>query len=108
MPYKDPAKKREWDRQNRLENPEKFRVKNRLQTKRRQEWFRGFKKTLKCEQCGENRSPCLDFHHTDPTTKDHGISDIARGRKSQKRVLAEVAKCIVLCANCHRVLHANE
>ena len=54
-----------------------------------------------CVKCGENHPAALDFHHTDPTQKEIAIS----AATSRKVILAEVEKCIVLCANCHRKLH---
>jgi hypothetical protein len=58
---------------------------------------------LVCSRCDETHPAALDFHHTDPTQKDFEISSCG----SRKRVLAEINKCIVLCANCHRKLHYN-
>jgi hypothetical protein len=71
------------------------------------EWFRQWKRTLKCEQCGEDRSACLDFHHIDPAEKEFNVS-YAWCWGSKKRILEEAAKCDVLCSNCHRVLHFGE
>ena len=61
----------------------------------------------KCENCGYNR--CLDaleFHHKDPTQKDFSISSKGHTR-SWIRVKEELDKCMILCANCHRELHAK-
>jgi hypothetical protein len=60
-----------------------------------------------CVQCGERRGPCLEFHHKDPTTKEGNIS-IMLVKWSVKRLLVEAEKCDVICANCHRMLHASE
>lgn len=69
------------------------------------EWYKEFKKSLKCSRCPESRSVCLDFHHTDPATKEHGIAFLVKYGKDA--ILKEFAKCIVLCANCHRMEHAK-
>jgi len=59
-----------------------------------------------CIQCGEKRLECLDFHHRDRTTK---LGHIGEFRKfGIRRLLAEIAKCDVLCANCHRTFHKVE
>lgn len=63
------------------------------------------KETLKCALCDEDNSACLDFHHLDPTTKEFGIG--GRLHVSWERVLLEVQKCICICSNCHRKLHAG-
>lgn len=60
----------------------------------------------KCEKCGYNRCiAALEFHHPDPGEKDFQLS--------QSHVLgwveirAEIDKCLLLCANCHRETHAE-
>ncbi len=59
-----------------------------------------------CGVCGEMDQDCLDFHHVDPSTKKFCVAD---GRpRSEKQVRAEAAKCVVLCANCHRKLEAQK
>jgi hypothetical protein len=64
----------------------------------------------KCQICNYNKClDALDFHHTDPTTKDrtyHAISAIFRNCSIQK-AKEEAAKCILICANCHREIHAK-
>lgn len=69
------------------------------------EWWRGFKATLSCVRCGESHPACLDFHHRDPAEKDTTLQQMFIRGYSKERVLAEVAKCDVLCANCHRKHH---
>lgn len=66
-------------------------------------WYREFKKSLMCAKCGEDHPGCLDFHHRDEEEKDRPVSQMLRLGK--KRILAEIAKCDVLCANCHRKHH---
>ncbi len=61
----------------------------------------------KCEICGYARcSEALEFHHLDDQTKDFGISSKGYTRSSGK-VMQELDKCILVCANCHRELHAG-
>ena len=62
----------------------------------------------KCQRCGYDRCiEALEFHHTDPTKKDFSISQKGYTR-SWERVRNELDKCIMLCANCHRELHAKD
>ena len=65
-----------------------------------------FKSTLSCSKCPENNSCCLDFHHLDPTQKDFVIGEAAL-YKTLASLKAELDKCVVLCSNCHRKLHAG-
>jgi hypothetical protein len=66
--------------------------------------FKQIKSTLKCNRCPENHPACLEFHHTDPTIKEGNVGESIR-KWSTKRLLAEIEKCEVLCANCHRKEH---
>lgn len=55
--------------------------------------------------CDETEPVCLDFHHIDPNEKDFTISK-HRG-KSKENLLKEIKKCVCVCANCHRKIHAG-
>ena len=70
------------------------------------ERFQEFKKTLSCEKCGENEPSCLDFHHKDSKQKSFTISESV-AQVGWDRLMEEIKKCAVLCANCHRKLHAG-
>ena len=65
------------------------------------------KKTLKCIKCGENRWWVLDFHHVNPEEKEYSLARL-KTQGSKPRIINEMSKCIVLCANCHRDLHYHE
>lgn len=69
-------------------------------------WLRQFKKTHSCEVCGESTPCCLDFHHRDPNDKAIGISEFARVATIEQ-LEEEIGKCVVLCSNCHRKVHAG-
>jgi hypothetical protein len=57
-----------------------------------------------CMCCGYNKcAAALDFHHLNPDTKDRGIAVMKN--YSEKRLRLEIAKCILVCANCHREIH---
>lgn len=88
-------------------NKEKYIRKAKVYTKSVVEWFQDIKRELKCEQCGDQRWWVLDFHHKNPEEKDSEVSSLIRkGNKS--KILEEISKCKVLCANCHRDLHYQE
>jgi hypothetical protein len=56
----------------------------------------------KCERCGYNKcQAALEFHHIDPAEKDP--TNLRAFKK--ERLFAEVDKCVLLCANCHREEH---
>ncbi|MBF0618729.1 MAG: hypothetical protein HQL19_01020 [Candidatus Omnitrophica bacterium] len=61
----------------------------------------------RCESCGYDRCmDALEFHHVDPAQKDFNVSSRGYSR-SWERVKVELGKCMILCANCHRELHAK-
>ena len=68
-------------------------------------WFKEYKATLKCTRCPESRPYILDFHHLDSAIKTKTIATMVHERKSKEAILAEIAKCIVLCRNCHGEEH---
>lgn len=73
----------------------------RLELKERAVAYKGGK----CEICGYSRCPeAFDLHHTNPAEKDFAIS--AR-MTTWEAVEPELKKCALLCANCHREVHAG-
>ncbi len=61
----------------------------------------------KCQTCGYSKCiEALEFHHADSSEKDFSISEKGYTR-SWKRVREELDKCILVCANCHREIHAQ-
>jgi hypothetical protein len=54
-----------------------------------------------CIDCGESDVRVLEFDHV-AGVKTANISDICRQAVAWRRVEAELAKCVVRCANCHR------
>lgn len=116
---KNPEKVREQHRRYRANNPDKIAVwrkqhkkKNRekyygYEKKRRQkmfDWVQGYKQEIGCIFCGLNEPWCLDFHHIDANEKEYTVSRLIR--QSRSKFLAEIEKCVVVCANCHRrIIH---
>lgn len=60
----------------------------------------------KCFRCGYVRCiDALEFHHANPKEKDLQLS-AGKGYRFDKAKV-ELDKCILLCANCHREIHAE-
>jgi len=54
--------------------------------------------------CGGRFEPHqMDFDHRDPSTKSFGLTKGRVMLMATAKVPAEVAKCDVVCANCHRM-----
>lgn len=60
-----------------------------------------------CKFCQERDPVCLDFHHLDEASKEKSVSRWAKS-SSLKKALEEIGKCICVCANCHRKIHAGK
>ena len=60
----------------------------------------------KCQCCGYNKClSALEFHHLNENEKEFSIS--TNSNRSWALVSQELPKCALLCANCHREVHAG-
>lgn len=60
----------------------------------------------KCCLCGYSKCiTALEFHHVNPEEKEFTISQ--KAHISFDKALAEIRKCILVCSNCHREIHAG-
>ena len=64
-----------------------------------------YKASNGCCLCGENFPAALDFHHLGD--KEDTVSSLQNRSWNINRVKAEMDKCVLLCANCHRKVHAG-
>lgn len=61
-----------------------------------------------CTKCGQAfHHAAMHFHHVRPEEKDQKISAML-GKYSWDRILGELRKCALMCANCHQVHHYIE
>jgi hypothetical protein len=104
---RDLLKQRAYEREWYARNRKKVMAKVKARKRKVVEGYRAFKRTLACLLCGECDPVTLDFHHRDPSAKDFLPSRACSTGWTIRRILAEIAKCDVLCANCHRKLHRD-
>ena len=91
--------------ENRESHYRAVRKSEKERVKRIKKWVDDYKTTRGCKNCGYKEQSCaLDFDHRDGEVKLFNVA-AAIHRGSIKRVQEEVAKCDVLCANCHRIRH---
>lgn len=67
--------------------------------------IREYKLEHPCIICSEDEPTVLEFHHIDPSEKDFQIAEGAH--RNWEKVVGEINKCVVLCSNCHKKVHAG-
>lgn len=77
----------------------KYRLRNKRKREAAIRWLGG-----KCSRCGYDKCiGALHFHHRDPAKKDPTWKSLRF--KALEKIEAEIAKCDLLCANCHAEEH---
>jgi len=112
MPHKDPEARREYHRnymrRYHAENPEAW-AKHLARVRRnearsaaeKRAWIHAYLAEHPCIDCGEADLDVLDFDHV-RGIKIAGIAEFVRDGYSLAKLIAEVEKCEIRCANCHR------
>lgn len=112
MPYKDPEQRKikqaEYSRAYYERNRSKVISKINANKRANRKWFAQFKKTLSCIECGQNHPATLDFHHVIHGKDHRKVNDLVSDGHNRIRIEKEIAKCVVLCSNCHRIVHHEE
>jgi hypothetical protein len=111
MPYKDQKvkqnKQKTYAKTYYANNKASIIAASKASAKTYKEQWRSFKATLSCVKCGQNHPATFDFHHVDRATKEYSVNALVKNR-AFKKAIEEVKKCVVLCANCHRIHHYEE
>ena len=108
MPSKDKAKQAAYQNKHYKQNKEYYKNKRRERQIAMTERYNAFKTTLSCSICNENDPVAIDLHHLDPTVKIDLVHRIVRDGQCWSTVVKEFEKCVALCSNCHRKVHAHE
>jgi len=94
MPFKNKEDRQAFDREYRRQNKD---------TRTKQRRLVEALKDAPCMDCGGKFPPeCMDFDHV-RGEKLFSIAACVSGGKSQAHLLVEIAKCDLVCANCHRI-----
>ena len=71
-------------------------------------WLRDLRR-VPCADCGGVFPPhVMDFDHRDPAQKSFSLAAGKSLLKNHELLVAEVAKCEIVCANCHRIRTARQ
>lgn len=66
-------------------------------------WFDSLKEGKPCADCGRTYATyVMEWDHLPEFVKELVLSDTRRSAHSKERILKEIEKCDLLCANCHR------
>lgn len=111
MPFKDPDARRaymkDWYAKNRGTMVERsVRYRREVARPRNRAYVNEVKARLGCRRCGIKDHRVLDFHHLGD--KEQAVALAVGASWSIRKLQAEIDKCIVLCANCHRIEHYEE
>lgn len=91
-------KNRQWYKDNRKKRQEAANRRNQDKKLKAIKYLGG-----KCDDCFGIFPPCVyDFHHVDDTKEKNPSSALAGSFEKAKE---ELDKCVLLCANCHRLRH---
>lgn len=78
---------------------------SKAQARARNRQFLAEIKSNPCTRCGEEYHPAaMEFHHLDPKDKTAAVATLAGWGRSLDILKTEIAKCILLCANCHKIV----
>ena len=67
------------------------------------EWMMGLK-SEPCVDCGGRFDACcMDFDHRDSASKLYNVGSMFSRHYSRELIESEIAKCDLVCANCHRI-----
>lgn len=110
MPYKDPEKRKAYQKAyypkhyaaNREAYFSRAKAHDAKMHAERNEHISSYLSSHPCVDCGEADIVVLEFDHREHSEKSFTIGAHGSIQISMKRLKAEIAKCDVRCANCHR------
>lgn len=103
MPYKDKAKQLESQRAHYRRNPKARQALNKKRKNEISQMVRDLKHMKPCVDCGVSYPYyIMDYDHLPGEDKKLEVSNIYRRMWGDERIMEEISKCELVCANCHR------
>jgi 5-methylcytosine-specific restriction endonuclease McrA len=84
------------------------RLRHRVQKKALLEVMLKYLEGKSCAKCGITDIRTFEFDHLDPLKKKFSIARGISNKYSWSVILAEIEKCQILCANCHKIRTAQQ
>lgn len=106
MPYKDKRIQNDyvnkWKQGERISRKEEVLSRDTAYRNRAKDFMNSFK-SAPCTDCMQVFPPCvMDFDHISDN-KEWNVGKMANSKYSFERIKAEIAKCELVCSNCHRI-----
>ena len=102
MPFKNSEARKKYLRDHYQSNKKSYLARNKVHMSKRREVLRAAK-DVPCADCGQEYPPyVMDFDHRPGSLKRYAPNTLIAA-VGMKTLLAEVAKCDVVCSNCHRI-----
>ena len=102
MPANSAEYQRAYYERNKLKVKEQAAASNKRRRQSHREKIRAYLAANPCVDCGEKDPVVLEFDHRDPSQKSFSIGEAGHRTWCWELIEAEIAKCEVRCANCHR------
>lgn len=99
---------RAWYRRNRGLETKRINARRKIRRRKACELLREIKRNGHCQKCGFDHPAALQFHHRRASDKRFDVSQASTGNYSMTAIQREIAKCVLICANCHFILHYNK
>lgn len=97
------ACRRSYDARYHAQNRERRLAQKQLLQAEFKRWYLALKEGRPCSDCGGVFHPAaMQWHHLPGQPKTANVADLGR-RHSRRRVIEEIARCELVCANCHAV-----
>jgi hypothetical protein len=93
---------RTWRKRNRARTNANYKRGKDAYKARVRAFLFGYLSLNPCVDCEESDPVVLEFDHRDRSQKSFNIGMCTRSAKNLEKIAAEIAKCDVVCANCHR------
>ncbi|TSC96202.1 MAG: hypothetical protein Athens101410_132 [Parcubacteria group bacterium Athens1014_10] len=85
-----------------------YRIAKKELRQKYRRWIADYKRKQKCSKCGIADPRVLDFHHDNDNDKKFSVGAALTEGQGFNRIKKEIKKCVVVCANCHRILHSEK
>ena len=101
--YKNKEDQRDFAKKHYLENKASYKINREKTRARNKKFLLDYKENKVCGDCGFDNPIALEFHHL--KDKKYNVAQLVSQGVSLKTFQQEIDKCILICANCHRIRH---